>query len=237
MPEPIQNPTPNSQPNGGGNGGAPGGEPNPKPNTNPDPSTMTPDQLTAALNDPKVLENSALWNHPRIKELRDGAAKAKQLEQAQNDAATKKLEDDKKWEELAGKHKGDLEGANKTITSLRQDQALTNELVKVGVKDLDAALKLIDRSKLTTDDASGKVTGVDEAIAALKTDKDYLFTQGGGATTVGASTNPGAPGTQTPGGTQFKFKRSQLADPTFYAANRKEIVEAMQKGLIEDDLK
>lgn len=242
MPEPTNannNPQPNNngggdgnqnqnqnQNNGGGNGGGSG-----------DAGSLTADQITALLNDPKVLENSNLWNHPRIKELRDGAAEAKRLKDAQAAADTKKLEDDKKWEELAGKHKTDLEAANGTITQLRQDQALTNVLVKAGVVDLDAALKLVDRSKLTADEATGGITGADQAIEALKTERSYLFTQGGGQPNLGSPTNNGQGGNNNPGNTQFKFKRSQLQDQKFYSEHRDEILAAHKAGLIEDDLR
>mgnify|MGYP001583787581 FL=1 len=49
----------------------------------------------------KVLEDQRFWNIPRMKELRDGAKKAKDLEEAQTKAEQEKLKKQGEFEKLA----------------------------------------------------------------------------------------------------------------------------------------
>lgn len=220
------NPNPNPAPNpgdGGGNGGDGGGS-----NGNVDLKSLSADQLQ------QVLENPNLWNLPRVKELREQAAEAKTLKDAQAQADEKALEDQKKFEELATKRGEEVTSLKTQLQNTRIDQALTNKLVPGGVVDLEAALKLIDRSKVQIDD-NGNVSGIDEVIESLKTEKAYLFNKSGGSNDPNLGTpsnNNGGEG----GGAPSKFKRSQLKDPKFYADNREEILKAMRAGLIEDDI-
>lgn len=232
MAEPTQ--TPQTPPAGdqGGAGGAGGTQTPPAPTTPPAVDFSKLGEADLA----KVLENENLWKQPRIAELLGHSKELKTLKTQAEQQTETQLAEQKKFEELATKRGDDLAKATQTITSLRQDQALTNLLIKEGVVDLDAALKLADRGKLTIDEATGAVTGADAVIGELKTGKAYLFTQGGGTQSLGTPTNNGTGGTQTPGGTQFKFKRSQLKDSAFYTANREEILKAQAAGLIENDL-
>lgn len=212
----------NPDPNGGGN-------PNPNPNPAPaaggdlDLSTLPPDQLQ------KVLENPNLWKLPRVQELVKSSQDLKKLQDEQKTAEEKRLEEQNEHKTLAEQRKGELETANATIQTMRIDQALTTKLVPEGVVDIEAALKLADRSKIEVGD-DGSVKGIDDVINSLKTDKAYLFGKGGGPT-LGGPTNPG----NQPSG-PAKFKRSQLQDNAFYQEHRKEILEAQKAGLIEDDL-
>lgn len=183
---------------------------------------LTEDQLS------KVLENPNLWNLPRVKELREQAAEAKKLKDAQAKATEDKLKEDKKWEELAQNKESENATLKEQIQTLSINQSLSTLLVKENVVDLDGALKLIDRSKITVDD-NGTVSGVQEALDALKTDKAYLF-NGSQTPQVG---NPSNPTSQTPSG-PMKFKRSQLTQE-FINANKDEVYKAMHAGLIEDD--
>ena len=116
------------------------------------------------------------------------------------------------------------------------NQALTTLLVKENVIDLDGALKLIDRGKITVKD-DGTVEGAEDAISALKTDKAYLFTtQSGNRSGVGTPSNQGNQG-QSQG--PAKFKRSQLMGPDgtkFYQEHKAEIDAAYAAGLVEDDV-
>ena len=169
-----------------------------------------------------------------MKEVREQAAEAKTLKDAQATAEEKALEDQKKFEELATKRGEEVTGLKTQLQNTRIDQALTNKLVPGGVVDLEAALKLIDRSKLTIDD-NGVVGGIDEVLASLKTEKTYLFNNTGTPPnpTLGTPSNPTG---GTPPTGPAKFKRSQLRDPKFYTENRDEIIKAQQAGLIEDDI-
>lgn len=221
----MADPAPNTDPNnGGGDGGSTPPATPPAGNSDIDLSKIPADQLV------KVLENPELWNQPRIKALRDDSAAYKKLQEETATANEQKLKDEKKFEELANTKESENSTLREQIKTSRIDQALTNKLVPDGVVDLEAALKLVDRSKVSIDD-NGNVTGVDEALAALKTDKTYLFDKQG-QPRVGSPTNGNTP----PSG-PAKFKRSQLQDQAFYNENRKEIIEAAKAGLIEDDVR
>ncbi len=234
MPEPIQptnpgaNPPAPTPPADPSNPTPPAPTP-PAPGAPVDLKTLDADQLQ------QVLENPNLWNLPRVKELRDQAAEAKRLKDEATAAENKRLEDNKEFETLAETRKGELETAQGQIKTMRIDQALTNKLVPEGVVDLDAALKLVDRSKLTIDD-NGVVSGIDDVLTSLKTDKAYLFNKEGTPPADPSLGTPSNPTGGTPPTGPAKFKRSQLRDPKFYQENRDEILKAQQAGLIEDDI-
>jgi hypothetical protein len=234
MPEPIQPTNPGATPPTGTPPADPTGTPPATPPATPPEGTVDLKNLSAEQLQ-QVLENPNLWNLPRVKELRDQAAEAKTLKDAAAAAEQKRLEDNKEFEQLAESRKTDLETAQGQIKTMRIDQALTNKLVPEGVVDLDAALKLVDRAKLTIDD-NGVVSGIDEALASLKTDKAYLFNKEGTPPTNPSLGTPSNPTGGTPPTGPAKFKRSQLRDAKFYSENRDEIIKAQQAGLIEDDI-
>lgn len=192
-----------------------------------DPKTATPEQLAA------VLENPNFWQLSRVKELQNDSKAFKDLQSKQQQENEKKLAEEKKFEELAQAKDQQLQEANKKIENFTINQALTAKLMPLGVVDLEAALALIDRSAVKIGE-NGTVEGIDQAIESLKTGKQYLFNSNGqgGGSGVGTNTNQGNTGD---GGTP-KFKRSQLQDQAFYAANREAILKAAAAGLIEDDL-
>jgi beta-glucosidase-like glycosyl hydrolase len=213
-----------NQPQAGGDNNS-GGQPQPQTNE-PDLSKLEGDQLA------KVLENPNLWKQPRIAELLQASKDLKTIKEQQTADEEKRLTESKKFEDLFNKEKEKTANLESQLQTATINQALSQALIKESVVDLDGALKLVDRSKVTVDE-NGQVKGVEEAMQALKTDKSYLFTAGGTKpTTVGAPSNqpngqPGAP---------MKFKRSQLKDNKFYQEHRTEILEAQRLGLIEDDL-
>jgi hypothetical protein len=176
----------------------------------------------------KVLEHPNFFNIPRVKELREKAAQADKLTESQRKAAEDKLKEEKKWEELSQQKETENATLREQIKNSNVNSALTALLVKENVVDLDGALKLVDRSNISVDD-NGTVTGVAEALTALKTDKAYLF-NGSQNPQVGNPSNP--TGTQPTG--PMKFKRSQLTQE-FINANKDEVYKAMNAGLIEDD--
>lgn len=180
----------------------------------------------------KVLENKNLWELPRVKELLDAQKKLKDIDAEAEAAEQKKLEEQGQFKELVGKKDAKIGELTQQIQTMQVNQALTGLLVKEGVVDLDAALKLVDRSKIKIGD-DGTITGAEDAFNALKTDKAYLFNGGGGTSSLGAASNAGnGGGTNQPA----KFKRSQLSDTAFYKEHREEIHKALAAGLIEDDI-
>lgn len=190
---------------------------------------LTDDQLNQLLQDPKILENENLWKHPRLAELRQSAAELKKLRDKSASEEQERLSKQGEWEKLAQQREDENKQLKSQIQEFSINQALTAKLVGQGVVDMDAALKLVDRSKLEIAD-DGTVKGVDKAIDELKSGKSYLFGEGTGP--VGQATNNNGGGSQGPA----KFKRSQLRDRKFYEANRDAILEAHKAGLIEDDI-
>lgn len=192
-----------------------------------DPTALTPEQLNQVLE-----KNPEIWKTPRLTELRDKSKKYDDAQTAATAAEQKQLEEQGKFKELSEKQTATITELQSENKNLRIDQALTNKLTPLGVVDLEGALKLIDRAKVTVGD-DGTITGLDEAVEALKTGKAYLFNAGGTTTTVGTPSNP-ANGGQPTG--PAKFKRSQLQDSKFYQEHREEILKAQAAGQIEDDV-
>jgi len=76
-------------------------------------------------------------------------------------------------------------------------------------------------------DADGNPTGVTEAVAALLAERPYLAVTG----TPGQAGPGAAPGAS---GQPARYKRSQLADPSFYEEHRADIMKALQEGRIDE---
>lgn len=107
--------------------------------------------------------------------------KAESLETQVNDANTeiqkfkdmdidgiKKAADD--WKETAEKAKAD---ADKQISQMKFDYALSAALNGAKAKNAKAVKALLDMDGLKFND--GKIVGLDEQLAQIKTDNDYLF--------------------------------------------------------------
>ena len=230
MPDPvptITNPNPNPEPGKGGGAGGEGGN-------DPTKTVTTPPTAfdTSKLGDEdfnKIFEDPRLYKHPRFKSLNDRAKKADDYETEAEAAKTKKLEEDKKFQELADINKKKAEDAENKYRTAQIDNRIQSEAAKLGVVDLEAVLKLIDRVNLKVDE-TGAVTGVEDAVKALLEAKPYLKGKAG-QVTVGTPTNPGQ-------GTEGikKFTLSQIQDPVFFRENEKDIDAALKAGLVENDL-
>lgn len=109
--------------------------------------------------------------------------KAESLETQVNDANTeiqkfkdmdidgiKKAADD--WKETAEKAKAD---ADKQISQMKFDYALSAALTGAKAKNAKAVKALLDMDGLKFNDNDGKIVGLDEQLAQIKTDNDYLF--------------------------------------------------------------
>lgn len=107
--------------------------------------------------------------------------KAESLETQVNDANTeiqkfkdmdidgiKKAADD--WKETAEKAKAD---ADKQISQMKFDYALSAALTGAKAKNPKAVKALLDMDGLKFND--GKIVGLDEQLAQIKADNDYLF--------------------------------------------------------------
>lgn len=109
--------------------------------------------------------------------------KAESLETQVNDANTeiqkfkdmdidgiKKAADD--WKETAEKAKAD---ADKQISQMKFDYALSAALTGAKAKNTKAVKALLDMDGLKFNDNDGKIVGLDEQLAQIKADNDYLF--------------------------------------------------------------
>lgn len=144
-----------------------------------DPATVTPPVDPAPTStdpDPKPSGDSDLVAKLRRIE-KDNLAKIRQLEAEKTERERGELaEVDRLKAELADRDKA-LDGYRAKL----RDAALESRIVKAGVDpdfaDMAAAALA---SKVTLDD-DGELTGLDEAIAALKVDKPKLFVDAPGA--------------------------------------------------------
>ena len=217
------------------NAGAPAGT---DPNTTPvakttetpgatntfDPSKIPDEQFDLVFNDPR------LFKHQRFQQLNQRAKQADEFEAKQKEAEDAKLKEQAKWQELAEKKEQEVKTWQEKYTGRTIDNAIQLEASKAGAVDVEAVLKLIDRSKLVVAD-DGTVNGVADAVSALISAKPYLK-NGTAPTKIGDATNPGGASSQAP----KTFKASQLSDVKFYRENEKDIMTAMRLGLIENDL-
>lgn len=124
--------------------------------------------------------------------------KAESLETQVNDANTeiqkfkdmdidgiKKAADD--WKETAEKAKAD---ADKQISQMKFDYVLSAALTGAKAKNAKAVKALLDMDGLKFND--GKIVGLDEQLAQIKADNDYLFESDEPAPEFVKGTNSGA---------------------------------------------
>lgn len=189
-----------------------------------DPSKLSDEDLK------KVFEDSRLYQHPRFKSLSERAKKADEYEKEQDEIEKKRLAEQGKYKELADKAKAEAEAAKNQVADLTLKNSIQAEAVKLGIVDPEAAALLVDRSKIKVE--NGTAEGVKEALESLVESKPYLKGTAPQAP-VGSPSNP-SPGA-TEGGTK-KFKASQLQDPVFWKENEKDILAAINAGLVEDDI-
>lgn len=178
----------------------------------------------------KVLEDPRLWKTPRLQELTEAKKKLGTIEEQNRAAEEAKLKEANDYKTLAEKKDQEINNLKTQVQQSIVNNNLLMEFGKVGFIDSDAALKLVDRSLIKFND-DGTVTGVAEAVEALKTKSPYLV---GNGTTQRVGSSTGNPANQQQG--VPRFKHSQLKDPVFYREHEAEIAQAMKLGTIENDL-
>lgn len=179
--------------------------------------------------DETVFDDPRLWTHPRFKTLNERAKKADALEKANAEAEEKRLQEAKKFEELATKRAQERDEIKSKYTSQLQDNRIITEANKIGVVDIDTVLRLVDRNSIVIGE-DGTISGVEQAIQALITAKPFLKGTGKPAP-IGSPSTPGADANAD----VKTFKLSQLKDPVFYREHEKDIEAAYKAGKIEDD--
>jgi hypothetical protein len=188
-----------------------------------DPSSVSDDEFG------KVFEDERLWKHDRFKQLIDKAKKADKFEADEQKKKEDQLLEEKKYQELITEKDKKLGELTNQLQESKVNSQIQSEAQKAGIQDLDAAIKLIDRTAIKVED-DGTITGVAEAVNKLVESRPYLKT-GTAQPSVGSGTNPATGNQQIP-----RFKHSQLLDPVFYREHEKEIEQAMKLGLIENDI-
>lgn len=183
-------------------------------------SKLSDEQLAKALEDPR------LWKTQRLAELRKDAAELKKLKDAQEADEKKRLEEEGKTAELLEKTKQELDAAKQKLVDQAKAMKIATVAQAKGIKDVDAAGKLLDQSQVTIDD-NGEVQGVEGAIDALIKGRPYLVQAAPGVNT------PTNPDPNVKGTTEFKM--SQVVDPKFYQEHHEEIIRAQGEGRIVED--
>ena len=178
----------------------------------------------------RVFDDPRLWNHPRFKSLNETAKKAKEFEAAEETRKQEELKKKGEWEALAKANEDKAKAAEQKYQTALTDNRIQAEAVKLGAVDLEAVLKLIDRTNVKINE-DGTIAGAEDAVKALLDSKPYLKGAGGKVTVGGAI----APGAENQEGLK-RFKLSQIQDPVFYRDNEKDILASMKANLVEDDM-
>lgn len=178
----------------------------------------------------KILEDPRLWKTQRITKLRERANKADKYEAEASKAEETRLKEEGKLQELAERLEKERDEALAKANDTLIDMRIAQEATKLGAVDSEAVLKLIDRNQIQVNE-EGEISGIEESVKSLQTNKGYLFGEAG-TTSVGSGSNPGSD-TNT---NARRFKHSQIQDPFFYRENEKEILEAVAQGRVEDDI-
>lgn len=193
-----------------------------------DPSKLSDEEYAKFFSDPRA------FTHPRFKALSQEAAEAKKLREANEKAENARLEEEKKYQELAQKHEASANDWKSKFETSSIDNKIAAEASKLGITDFEAATKLIDRSGISVDE-SGAVVGVEAAVKQLAESKAYLVDKSKQVPTIGSPSNP-ANGNQGEGSVK-SFKASEIRDPAFYKEHEKDILAAMKvPGAIVNDL-
>lgn len=167
------------------------------------------------------------------KELKELRTWKEEQEKAKADAEEKKLKDEKKFEELLEKKEKELADVKTKFEKSTIDNKIQAAAVKAGIKDVDAALKLIDRDNIKVSE-EGEVEGLDEAVTGLVEARPYLK-DAEAEPSLGSGTTPSGEGTGT--GKFKRFKLSDIQNPEFYKEHEEEIDKAMTiPGAITDDV-
>jgi hypothetical protein len=199
------------------------------------PATPAPQTPASGGETPPANEADKTVPYARFSEVNERAktfeAELAAIKKQQNDAENKRLAEEGKHKELADKEKARADSLEAQVRESKIENRVTIEAAKLNILDVEAALKLIDRSAVKID-KDGNVSGIEDALKALVEAKPYLINSKQQAP-IGSPTNPGAPGNE---GVK-KFKLSQIQDRSFYKANEKDIDKALKLGLVEDDTK
>ena len=174
------------------------------------------------------------FKNPRFKSLNERATKAeKELEKfnkAKAEAEENKLKEDKKWQELAEKKESDYKSLTEKFNLSVKTRSIIEEAVKLGIKDTDAATKLVDINSIELDE-NGVATNAAEIVKALAEAKPYLIT-GEPAKDIGADVNPdNKEGVKTTWA--LSDLRVKMRDHEWYTKHKEEVDSAYKEGRVD----
>jgi hypothetical protein len=217
--EPNNNPAPTNptDPNGGAN-----------------PPQDPPKDPEGGGNDPegkKLPENVPYSEYSDTrKQLREAKEALKKVEDEKKKQDEEKMKENNQFKELAETKDRELaETKTKYETSLKKVR-FAELAMKEGVVNVDDAFRLANLEGVTVAD-DGSVSGMEDVIAKVKEGKPYLFGQQD--QTLGGGSNPPKDG-DTQAGKRI-YKQSQIEDPTFYAANKADILKAYAEGRVVNE--
>lgn len=171
----------------------------------------------------------AIYGSGRFKQLNERAQRAAELEKAAKDAEEAKLKEQGEWQKLAQSKDEELTALQGAVVNAE----IRAEAARLGAVNPTIVANALDLSGVEVDQKTGNITGVKEAIEALKESDPYLFNSSSNNNNqtkrVGSPTNPGG------NNTGYKFTMSQIKDQKFYQEHRKEIGEALRMGQVDKD--
>lgn len=176
--------------------------------------------------DPKALQAQKEHFRKKAEEAEKRLAEREAADEEARIAEAKKKEE---FETLYETEKQKREAAESRATTIAINAALATKLTAEGCIAPEDAAILVNKESIKVDE-NGTVTGVDEAIAALKEGKQYLFTEKPKAVNDG-SMSPKTDATDATVDTRI-WKASELAKMSNdeYAKNRDSIKKAQREG-------
>lgn len=132
--------------------------------------------------------------------MADSEARAKKLEEAEAARADAQLSEVDRSKKAAEKAEARATALAGQLNSERISNAVLAAAQAVGCSDTKLVLAALDRSAITVDDATGAVSGVDVALAALRKAHPVLFSPPVVPTASGGAGNPAGGPPVRPGG-------------------------------------
>lgn len=188
-----------------------------KGNDNPDKGDNPTGDKDRSGADDKNTEKSVPYH--RFSEVNSELAELKKAQKEREDSELKKKG---KTDELLTKRESELEKVRTELQETRLISAIERAAYAKGIKDTDAAAKLINRNLLEVKD--GQIDGLDEAIDELLEKRPYLADSESSQTTktnIGTGTSPGK---EMPKGKVWPYSevRTKYADVAWTRAKHDE---------------
>ncbi len=175
-----------------------------------------------------------VFQHSRFKELNEKAknaeAELEKVKKAEEKAKQDKLKEEGKLQELLEAKEKELEDLENSFKQQKIENQIVSVASRLNVVDTDAVARLLDSSKIETDD-KGNPTNVEDVVKTLLSEKPYLAKEG--TTNVGSDANTS---TESQNAnfviTQSELKEN-LKDHKWYEENKDNITQWQKEGRID----